>query len=418
MGAIVMSLVALAYARTLPYGEGAIIEPTGSTCRVSSVIYLVQGEDRLVAMREEPYDSEALLQRLLESYPDLLTGDQVDTDHPRQWLLVSSEMGLASDDSSADRWAVDHLFLDQEGIPTIVEVKRSTDSRIRREVVGQMFDYAANAIIYWPVERLRASFEERHEAQGEDPEQALLAAFGPELDLDHFWRSVETNLQAGRVRLVFVADVIPVELRRIIEYLNHQMQPTEVLGVEVKQYVGEGVQSLVPRTIGNTSTGRSEITPAERWTAETFDRTLVSAYGEAAVCTARRFREWAESRSLWFWWGRGRQSGSCYLMDSYNGERHWIVSLWTDGKVVVEFAMMATRRPFADEALRMELRERLNEVPGVTIEPDRIAKYPSIPITTLTDPDTLDQFLAVLDWVVDQIRGYTPGARGELGTEQ
>jgi hypothetical protein len=44
-------------------------------------------------------------------------------------------------------------------VPTLVEVKRSSDTRIRREVVGQMLDYAANAVVYWPLERLRATFE-------------------------------------------------------------------------------------------------------------------------------------------------------------------------------------------------------------------------------------------------------------------
>jgi hypothetical protein len=36
--------------------------------------------------------------------------------------------------------------LDQDAILTIVEVKRSTDTHVRREVVGQMLDYAANAV--------------------------------------------------------------------------------------------------------------------------------------------------------------------------------------------------------------------------------------------------------------------------------
>jgi len=55
-------------------------------------------------------------------------------------------MGVPSIDGGGDRWSADHLFLDQDAIPTFVEVKRSTDTRIRREVVGQMLDYAANAI--------------------------------------------------------------------------------------------------------------------------------------------------------------------------------------------------------------------------------------------------------------------------------
>jgi len=34
------------------------------------------------------------------------------------------------------------------------------------EVVGQMLDYAANAVVYWPVERLRSYFEAGCEADG------------------------------------------------------------------------------------------------------------------------------------------------------------------------------------------------------------------------------------------------------------
>ncbi len=58
---------------------------------------------------------------------------------------------MPSEEGGAGRWAIDHLFLDQDGIPTIVEVKRSTDTRIRREVVGQMLDSAANAVGRWSI---------------------------------------------------------------------------------------------------------------------------------------------------------------------------------------------------------------------------------------------------------------------------
>jgi hypothetical protein len=78
---------------------------------------------------------------------------------PRRWLLVSRELAVPAEEGGGGRWAVDHLFLDQDGVPTIVEVKRCSDSRIRREVVGQMLDYAANAVVYWPVEDIRARYE-------------------------------------------------------------------------------------------------------------------------------------------------------------------------------------------------------------------------------------------------------------------
>ncbi len=68
---------------------------------------------------------------------------------------------------------------------------------------------------------------------------------------------MEQNLRAGHVRLVFVANEIPSELRRIIEFLNERMTPTEVIGIEVRQYVGDGgLRTLVPRVVGQTEQAR------------------------------------------------------------------------------------------------------------------------------------------------------------------
>src|SRR5215207_2107780 len=169
-------------------------------------VYLVQEDGGLVEMTEQAYDSEDLLQGLLAQYPNLLAGDQIDGDEPRRWLLVSREVSLASEEEGGGRWSVDHLFLDQDAVPTIVEVKRSTDTRIRREVVGQMLDYAANAVVYWPVETLRAQFE----VGREEPEQDLVDFLeAPEANPEDFWLTAKTNLQAGKVRLIFVGDEIP-----------------------------------------------------------------------------------------------------------------------------------------------------------------------------------------------------------------
>src|SRR3990172_3458687 len=173
-------------------------------------------------MREQPYDSEDVLQELLAKYPNILAGEQIDVSVPRRWLLISREANVPSEDIEV-RWSIDHLFLDQDAIPTLVEVKRSSDTRIRREVVGQMLDYAANAVVYWSIESIRAQFEANSHAQGFDPEQRLSEFLGPDSDLEQFWQKAKTNLQAGKVRMIFVADEIPAELRRIVEFLNAQM---------------------------------------------------------------------------------------------------------------------------------------------------------------------------------------------------
>src|SRR5690349_5415572 len=151
-------------------------------------------------MNETPYAAEDILQALLERHPDLLAGGQMTPDSPRRWALIAREQLVPDSDSSSGRWSLDHLFVDQDGVPTLVEVKRSTDTRIRREVVGQMFDYAANAVVYLPIEQLRGWWEDRVRAQGMDAAATLAEVLGVD-DPEAFWLSARTNLQAGRIRL-------------------------------------------------------------------------------------------------------------------------------------------------------------------------------------------------------------------------
>src|SRR5262249_33428941 len=50
---------------------------------------------------------------------------------------------------------------------------------------------------------------------------------------------------------------LPPELRRVIEFLNERMSPTEVLGVEIRQYLGEGeLRTLVPVVVCQTEQAR------------------------------------------------------------------------------------------------------------------------------------------------------------------
>jgi hypothetical protein len=218
---------------------------------MSGRIYLIQSDDSLQALEERPYQNEDLLQTLLEKYPELLAGEQINETNPRRWLLISREVSVPDEERGGQNMYLDHLFLDQDGIPTLVEVKRSSDVRIRREVVGQMLDYAANAVVYWPLEEVRTRFELACESRQEDPAAVIATHIQTGIDdgeaVELFWNQVKTNLQAGRIRMVFVADSIPPQLRRVVEFLNEQMDPAEVLAVELRQFVGQGIKTIVPR---------------------------------------------------------------------------------------------------------------------------------------------------------------------------
>lgn len=225
-------------------------------------IFLLHDEGGLRELVEEGFASEDFLQRLLADHPHLLAGDQMDEQNPRRWLLVCREAGIPDREEGPDRWSLDHLFLDQEGVPTLVEVKRASDTRLRREVLGQMLDYAANCLAYWPVERLQALYEAECVRRGVDAEERLREVLDDQAaDIESFWQRVKTNLEAKRIRMVFVADEIPPEVRRIVEFLNEQMDPAEVLAVAIRQYVGDVATSTacltIPSRSGPTASWRS-----------------------------------------------------------------------------------------------------------------------------------------------------------------
>ena len=282
-------------------------------------IYILDGGN-LQPMEEQRFALEDDLQKLLAEHPHLLDGEQVSPGNPRRWLLVKREMGVPAAASETDRWSLDHLLVDQDAIPTLVEVKRGSNTQIRREVVGQMLDYAANASQFWTLEDLRRSFEETWGDGANERLRELLQNEDEEPDADAFWSEVATNLAAKRMRLLFVADAIPIELQRIVEFLNAQFRDNiEALAVEVKQFKSESADSgsaLVPRVIGRTAAApgkRSSSGP--NLTRDSFLAECADLVGPAVRDAAERLISAAEEHGATLNWGKSSLSirGNCPL---------------------------------------------------------------------------------------------------------
>ncbi|MCY4623800.1 MAG: hypothetical protein OXC99_02155 [Chloroflexi bacterium] len=249
----------------------------------------------LESLEEQPFSSEDELQELIATHIELLDGEQITPGNPRRWILIKREKGIPQSPNAADWWSVDHLLVDQDATPTLVEVKRGDNSQVRREVVGQMLDYASHAE-YWTINGLRTAFEESNV----DPEAALRDLLGHDVEeaadwdaaKNAFWENVGTNLAARRLRLLFVADTIPVTLANVVTFLNEQMPNVEVLTVEVKQYKGPAGQTLVPRVSGHSAVVKPHTSPRTKITHEEFlaqlpnDDTRVAA--ERLLSVARK----------------------------------------------------------------------------------------------------------------------------------
>lgn len=369
-------------------------------------IFILKSDNKLEELVEEPYSSEDLLQSLLENYPSLLSGPQIDPDNPRRWLLVKREAKLPMDDFSGRSLFLDHLLLDQDAIPTLVEVKRSTDTRIHREVVGQMLDYAANAVAYLPVESLMAQFEQQCAVGGNVPDEMLSEFLGEDGNAADFWEKVKTNLQAGRIRMLFVADEIPSELRSIVEFLNQQMDPAIVLAIEIKQYAGGDLKTLVPVVLGQTSEAQQRkgaVRRGKQWDERSFFDLLAAkaSPGEAAV--ARELLDWAFTRKLDVSWGHGVYDGSFCPVVRLGGEEHKLFAAYTYGSVEVYFQHLMKKPPFDSREKRLALLEMLNRAPNVSFPDDAIERRPRFTLEQLSDPTAMKIFLSAYEWVISQL---------------
>jgi hypothetical protein len=373
-------------------------------------IYLIQDEDHLVEMMEQSYDSEERLQELIEKYPNLLAGDQIDRATPRRWLGIAREVTSTLDEEDDNSWSLDHLFVDQDGIPTLVAVQEEESKRSRREMMGTMLEYAAQLPLHWPVEAVIAQFELNCREQGRDPEQVFESFLGMDVDEEKFWQKVKTNLQAGQVRLIFVSDEVSPEFRVMIEFLNTQIDPLEILALEVKQYVSEnGLKTLVPRVIGKTAESQqkkaSTVLERRRWDKTSFFREYEARQGKEEVQIIRRLYDWVtQHKPLKIKWGMGDTYGgfSVWVSPS-NGEISEFFSISIDGVLQVSSRSYATLRPFNQKQEWDYLRNQFSAI-GLSLPVDPVEpRLTSCVLSSLQHESALNRVIDVLEAVLGKV---------------
>jgi hypothetical protein len=219
-----------------------------------------------------------------------------------------------------------------------------------------------------------------------------------------FWERTKTNLQAGRIRLIWVSDVIPTELRRIIEFLNEQMDPAQAIGIEVKMFTGQGLKTMVPRVINPTTQPRMISSPGKKWTEEEYFRTFVEKNSPELASIAKTILDWARENALKIYWGKGRMDGSFVPGIRIQDEEYYPVIFSTNGSIGIQFNVLKTRLAFRNDTQRKELLRRLNSINGIYLPSDVIDRSPSIPFSSLKNIDALNQFISVLDWLFEEIK--------------
>ena len=193
-------------------------------------IFILEGEE-LSNIQQSLFDLESIFQEIVEKHPQLLNSI---TNSPYSPVLIKRESGIADKNSAGSRWSIDHLFVDTDGVPILVEIKRAQDTRLRREVIGQIIEYASHADHSWTKESLLEDINTTCEELNLNKEKLKNILYTTYKE-DDFWDVVKNNLNTQNMRLVLVADDISGELEASLEWLN-ELSPIEFIGLEIKKF--------------------------------------------------------------------------------------------------------------------------------------------------------------------------------------
>jgi len=337
------------------------------------------------------YENEASLQEIIAGHPSLIPG-------------VSSE-AVACREFSSGVGPADVVILDSSGDVTLVECKLATNPQVRREIVGQVLDYASRL---WGMSV--EDFEEMwRRASGTSA--SPLATF-EERGLETRER-LEEGLASGRMTIVLAVDRVNDALKRIVEYLNSITIPeVAVFVMEFARAQHGTTQVLLP-----VAFGVDLVQKKERVGRESRDRWPTESYGEwgrqhdvAGVSAFTAFFDRLNDRGWRINGGRAstpslNASTDVALLD---GKRKWPICMYTDERRGMRFEVR-----FSDFVRTPDVAEVLAEsvasaVPGL-IDPAALAdqgyrSQPRVDFSSIT-PEVARTLVDAIDDALKQPRG-------------
>lgn len=313
------------------------------------------------------YDNEAALQSILAEHPALVPG-------------VTGE-AIACREFESTVGPADVLILDSEGSITVVECKLRANAEVRRTVVGQVLDYASRL---WQMDVDQFQQRWMHADSGRSPFDRL-----DDTDNEVRYR-VAANLADARFNLVLAVDALNDDLRRIVEYLNTITKPTTgVMLVEFTRHHEGPVEILIPRSFGAELVDAKVDAEAKlrpRWTAQQYTE-WCTEHHPATLRVVDAVLDAAHEQGFEIAGGRAETPSLNTAFRGPDGERIWILNLYTDGTrgPLVEVRFNA----FGDTQEAVRFASAVCEVPGVTINVEKLQELhfrrrPNMPLGGFT----------------------------------
>lgn len=187
---------------------------------------------------------EASIQEIVQANPDCLPIKEIDPLFLGP-IPICTELGTPAG-------PIDNFMVTASGLPILVECKLWKNPQSRREVVGQILDYAKE-LSRWSSADLQREVSKRLRKSG-NVMLELVRAAGNDVDEAEFNDSLTLNLRRGRFLLLIIGDGIREGVETIAEYLQAHAGLHFTLGlVEMGIYaMPNGGKLIIPRILART----------------------------------------------------------------------------------------------------------------------------------------------------------------------
>ena len=201
-----------------------------------------------VSFTKKRFD-EGWLQELIRENPELLPVEEIEPAFA-PLIAIGREVSVSVG-------AIDNLYLSPEGYLCLVETKLWRNPEARREVVGQIIDYAKE-ISQWSYEDLEGHVR-AYNREYEGIDRGILDTLRQQEQIEEddeaaVVDAISRNLQRGRFLLLIVGDGIRESVEQMAEYLGQTPQLYFTLAlVELQVYEWEDESLLViPQIVART----------------------------------------------------------------------------------------------------------------------------------------------------------------------
>jgi hypothetical protein len=351
---------------------------------------------------EEGYASEEELQTFLREHPDLMPIEEIEL-NAAGLLCIGWEVGLASG-------AEDILYIDQNGLLTVVETKLRRNPEARREVVGQILEYAAQMSTWTSADVERQA--ENFFGTSHCPEayrglalkralEMLLESTGaaPGFAYEDFLKQAQENIERGHFRLIIAIDEPPEPLLKTVEFVNRFSERFEMYLVQLKRFGDLATEQsiFVPALFGKVATGRPS---RGKWDERSFFEDVERKRSGQEIDAVRQLYELAKAKGR-VQWGTARTGGSFLFQVAKEGRWFTVFNIHANQGLWVSFGSLR-RGGVAQETLE-GFRRRL-DTQGVAIpEHATEAEWYAVGFPVLAEGKALKVLKDATLWLCSQI---------------